>query len=153
MAGLSIRFLTALFCAAMFATAWQKHVNPRSWSGVIINGGCTADEAFAESDKCLEEREPGARLALYDDTLRQIYDLDAQDQAARHFGDSVTVAGTLQGSTIHVTEIKKLTAIGLDVGQKAPAFSSRDQFGREQNLETLKGFQGTVLLFFRSADW
>ena len=28
-----------------------------------------------------------------------------------------------------------------------------DQFGHVQNLETLKGPKGTVLLFFRSADW
>jgi peroxiredoxin len=45
------------------------------------------------------------------------------------------------------------TSIGLDVGQKAPSFSARDQFGREESLETLKGPKGTVLLFFRSADW
>ena len=149
----SIRFLAALLGAAFLATAWQGSVNPRSWSGVIINAGCTADEAFAEMDKCFEQRGPGAKLALYDDTTRQIYDLDAQDQAAPHFGGSVTVAGIPQGNTIHVTEIKKLAAIGLEVGHKAPAFSSRDQFGREQNLETLKGARGTVLLFFRSADW
>jgi peroxiredoxin len=45
------------------------------------------------------------------------------------------------------------TSIGLEVGQKAPEFSARDQFGGEQTLETLKGPKGTVLLFFRSADW
>jgi hypothetical protein len=43
--------------------------------------------------------------------------------------------------------------IGLRVGQSAPAFASRDQFGHEQSSETLKGSNGTVLLFFRSADW
>jgi peroxiredoxin len=44
-------------------------------------------------------------------------------------------------------------SVGLAVGQKAPAFSIRDQFGRTQTLDTLKGANGTVLLFFRSADW
>jgi hypothetical protein len=43
--------------------------------------------------------------------------------------------------------------IGLRVGQRAPAFASRDQFGHEQSNETLRGSNGTVLLFFRSADW
>jgi hypothetical protein len=43
--------------------------------------------------------------------------------------------------------------IGLAVGQKAPAFSLHDQFGRLQTNETLEGPKGTVLLFFRSADW
>jgi peroxiredoxin len=47
----------------------------------------------------------------------------------------------------------ELMSIGLAVGQKAPAFSVRDQFGRAQTLDTLKGPNGTVLLFFRSADW
>ena len=43
--------------------------------------------------------------------------------------------------------------IGLPVGQKAPAYAAHDQFGHEQSNETLKGAHGTVLLFFRSADW
>ena len=43
--------------------------------------------------------------------------------------------------------------VGLEVGLKAPAFSSTDQFGHQQSNETLKGSDGTVLLFFRSADW
>jgi len=44
-------------------------------------------------------------------------------------------------------------AIGLEIGQPAPAFSLRDQFGHEQSNQTLKGSKGTVILFFRSADW
>lgn len=44
-------------------------------------------------------------------------------------------------------------SIGLAAGQKAPDFVSRDQFDRSQSIETLKGTNGTVLLFFRSADW
>jgi hypothetical protein len=43
--------------------------------------------------------------------------------------------------------------IGLEVGEKAPAFSAPDQFGHQQSNETLKGPKGTILLFFRSADW
>ena len=42
---------------------------------------------------------------------------------------------------------------GLEVGQKAPGFIAQDQFGHQQSNETLKGSNGTVLLFFRSADW
>ena len=44
-------------------------------------------------------------------------------------------------------------SFGLEIGQKAPGFSCRDQFGHDQSNETLKGSVGTVLLFFRSADW
>ena len=126
--------------------------NSGSWSGVIINSGCTVDEAFAEAAKCTDKL-PGAKLVLYDDTIRQIYDLDPQAQAAGRLGDSVTVRGALEGNTIHVASLEVLTSIGLAVGQKAPAFSARDQFGQKQTLESLKGSHGTVLLFFRSADW
>jgi hypothetical protein len=53
------------------------------------------------------------------------------------------------------TEATKMDtpAVGLEVGQKAPAFSGTDQFGHEQTNESLKGSNGTVILFFRSADW
>ena len=44
-------------------------------------------------------------------------------------------------------------SIGLEIGQRAPAFSLTDQFGHEQSNETVKGSRGTILLFFRSADW
>ena len=44
-------------------------------------------------------------------------------------------------------------AMGIEVGEKAPAFSAPDQFGQTQTNETLKGSNGTVLLLFRSADW
>jgi hypothetical protein len=44
-------------------------------------------------------------------------------------------------------------SIGLEVGDKAPAFTLRDQFDHGQSNETLRGSNGTVLLFFRSADW
>jgi hypothetical protein len=153
MAGLPIRFIGALLGIVICAAAWQGNVNTSSWSGVIINFGCTADEAFAESDKCFERSGSDARVALYDDTVRHVYDLDAQQEAAPYFGESVTVEGTLQDKTIRVSTIRKLTSIGLATGHRAPAFSLRDQFGRSQDLETLKASQGTVLLFFRSADW
>jgi cytochrome oxidase Cu insertion factor (SCO1/SenC/PrrC family) len=44
-------------------------------------------------------------------------------------------------------------AVGLEVGQQVPPFMLPDQFGHKQSNETLKGSKGTVLLFFRSADW
>lgn len=44
-------------------------------------------------------------------------------------------------------------AVGLEVAAQAPSFVLPDQFGDEQSNETLRGKNGTVLLFFRSADW
>lgn len=43
-------------------------------------------------------------------------------------------------------------SFGLAVGEKAPAFTLKDQFGNKQSNETLQGTNGTVLLFVRSAD-
>ena len=48
---------------------------------------------------------------------------------------------------------KPAPSIGLEVGSKIPAFQLRDQKGQKQSNETLKGANGTILLFFRSADW
>src|SRR5271166_3406748 len=138
---------------SMSLLAQKGMANSGTWSGIIINSDCTADEAFGESAKCTENRGPGAKLAFYDDTTRQIYALSPQDQATGHLGDSVTVEGVLDANVIQVASIKMLTGIGLSVGEKAPEFSVSDQFGHRQSLATLKGKNGTVLLFFRSADW
>jgi hypothetical protein len=122
-----------------------------SWSGEIVYSSCGADEAFAESPECLMVV-PGAELSLYDDTNRVVYSLEPQSRVTAHPGDMVTVRGTLDGDTIRVAAVEPLS-IGIAIDGKAPAFSAPDQFGRTQTLETLKGTNGTVLLFFRSADW
>ena len=148
-----LMFGLALSLLGSTSLAGQNNMtNAGSWSGVIMNSGCTADEAFAEAAKCTDST-PGATLVLYDDTARKFYNLDPQSKAVGHLADGVTVRGILDADTIHVASLEPLTSIGLAVGQKAPAFSARDQFGHEQTLETLKGAHGTILLFFRSADW
>ncbi len=148
--------LVTLFYVLPFAVAGQNNAGNSgtkagSWSGVLVSSSCNADEAFAESPECTKDV-PGAKLALYDDTNRVMYGLEPQDRVAAHLGDTVTLRGTLDGDTIQVASAE-LMSIGLAVGQKAPAFSVHDQLGRIQTLESLKGANGTVLLFFRSADW
>jgi hypothetical protein len=147
-------FLTvvALFFSSSFATATQNPaIKPGAWSGILVSSACNADEAFAESPECTKVI-PGAKLALYDDTNRVMYGLEPQSLVTAHLGDTVTVRGTLDDDTIRLSSVE-LMSVGLAVGQKAPAFSVHDQFGRVQTLDTLKGPNGTVLLFFRSADW
>ncbi len=117
-------YLMALSCVASLTVAAENSVSTsRSWSGILVSSSCNADEAFFESPEC-DKVVPGAKLSLYDDTSRVMYDLSPQDKIAFHTGDTVTVRGAL-----------------------------RDQSGRTETLETLKGTNGTVLLFFRSADW
>ena len=141
-----------LFSIASLAFAQQNDVTKSgSWSGILVSSACNADEAFNESPECARNV-PGAKLALYDDTNRVMYSLEPQGRVSGKLGDAVTIQGTLDGDTIQLASIE-LMSIGLAVGQKAPAFSVRDQLGRTQTLDTLKGANGTVLLFFRSADW
>ena len=152
--------LAAVLCTVPLALAGQNNAkapatnpatNSGAWSGTLVSSSCNADEAFNESPDCTKNL-PGAKLALYDDTSRVMYGLEPQESVTAHLGDSVTVRGTLDSDAIRVASIE-LMSIGLAVGQKAPAFSVHDQFGRVQTLDSLKGTNGTVLLFFRSADW
>ena len=143
--------LVALYSAVSVMAGQTNSANSRSWSGTVVYSSCNADEAFAESRECTRPAK-GATFALYDDTTRAMYGLEPQELVAGHLGDSVTVRGALDDAIIHVTSVE-LLSIGLKIGQRAPAFSARDQFGRTQTLDTLKGPHGTVLLFFRSADW
>jgi hypothetical protein len=145
-------FAGAILSTASLVLAGQSNPSKTgSWSGVLVTSACNADEAFNESPECFKNV-PGAKIALYDDTNRLMYSLEPQDKVTAHLGDTVTVRGTLDEDTIQVGSTE-LMSIGLAVGQKAPNFSARDEFGRVQTLEALKGPNGTVLLFFRSADW
>jgi cytochrome oxidase Cu insertion factor (SCO1/SenC/PrrC family) len=66
-------------------------------------------------------------------------------------GSCAFASGQEKPSANHASD--STASIGLEIGQKAPAFSLPDQFGHENSNESLKGAKGTVLLFFRSADW
>jgi hypothetical protein len=141
----------AISLAALVEAGQSSPVKPGAWSGVLVTSACNADEAFNESPECFKNV-PGAKIALYDDTNRVMYSLEPQEKVTAHLGDTITVRGTLEEDTIQMASIEPMS-IGLAVGQKAPNFSARDEFGHVQTLESLKGPNGTVLLFFRSADW
>jgi peroxiredoxin len=42
---------------------------------------------------------------------------------------------------------------GPAVGETIPALQAPDQHGRAQSLETIRGPNGAVIAFVRSADW
>jgi len=148
---LALRSLTILFAASIPLAAQNSASKPAEWSGVLVSSACNADEAFAESPECFKDV-PGAKIALYDDTNRVLYSLEPQEKVTAHLGDTVTVRGSLDDDILRVVFVGPLS-IGLSVGDKAPAFSIHDQSGKLQTLDSLKGKNGTVLLFFRSADW
>src|SRR6266849_6505579 len=74
--------LASLFAVNFVMGGQQSMATSGPWSGIIINSGCTADEAFAEADKCTDNA-PGAKLVLYDDTTRQIFSLDETEDLPR----------------------------------------------------------------------
>ena len=44
-------------------------------------------------------------------------------------------------------------SLGPAIGESLPAFEAADQNGRMRDFASLKGPNGLVLVFFRSADW
>ena len=42
---------------------------------------------------------------------------------------------------------------GPEVGKMIPAFSGKDQDGKTWDFDSIKGPNGAVILFHRSADW
>lgn len=46
-----------------------------------------------------------------------------------------------------------VTTLGPQVGERAIPFELTDQNGRAQSLASVAGPKGTMLVFFRSADW
>ena len=46
-----------------------------------------------------------------------------------------------------------LDTIGPKVGETVPDFELRDQHGASRTLSSLAGPNGTMLVFYRSADW
>jgi hypothetical protein len=47
----------------------------------------------------------------------------------------------------------EVASLGPQVGEQVPEFSLPDQNGQVQNLESILGPNGALLLFHRSADW
>lgn len=46
-----------------------------------------------------------------------------------------------------------VTRLGPQVGERVPDFSLQDQKGQPQTLRSIMGSKGTMLVFYRSADW
>src|SRR5260370_17315122 len=126
-------YLMALSCVASLPVAAQNSArNSGSWYGILLVSSCNADEAFFESPEC-NKVVPGAKLSLYDDTNRVMYDLRPQDKIAFHPGDTVTVRGTLDGDVILIASIEPMS-IRLALGHKPPPFPAPDHFARVETL-------------------
>lgn len=58
-------------------------------------------------------------------------------------------AAALQAQSAQVD----VTRLGPQVGARVADFSLQDQNGQKRSLESVAGPKGTMLVFFRSADW
>jgi hypothetical protein len=109
LAGFAIVFAVGLSVAGQDSAAKSG-----SWSGVITNDMCGAKDASAAKSECTSKcvKSHGAKYALYDEADKKVYILEPQDKADGHAGHDVTVKGTLDGDTIHVTSLTMNTAKG-----------------------------------------
>ena len=46
-----------------------------------------------------------------------------------------------------------VSKLGPQVGERVPDFNLKDQNGKTWTLQSIMGPKGTMLVFFRSADW
>ena len=65
----------------------------------------------------------------------------------------VLASGTLPGAQAPAPAPIDTSKIGPQVGESVPPIDGVDQFGRRQSLSSIAGPRGTMLVFFRSADW
>lgn len=96
----------ALLFAGSLAVA-QDSGKKGSWSGVVTNDMCGAKDASADKAECTKTcvKEHGAKYALYNPSDKKVYVLDPPAKIEGHEGHNVTVKGTLDGDTIHVTNL------------------------------------------------
>ena len=56
-------------------------------------------------------------------------------------------------STCAVASAQQAIKTGPEVGSTLPSFEATDQNGRPQNLQSVLGPKGALLVSYRSADW
>ncbi len=107
--------VAVLFLAGIAFTGQKDAAKSGSWTGWITDDMCAAKGAKPEhaacADKCVKEH--GGKYALFNEADKKVYILDPQDKAAGHAGHEVTVKGTLDGDTIHVSSITMKPASGM----------------------------------------
>lgn len=71
----------------------------------------------------------------------------------RLFGLLALLAVTATGLASQVPAVIDTSTVGPQVGAVVPAFTGVDQFGKSHTLASTYGPKGSMLVFFRSADW
>lgn len=71
----------------------------------------------------------------------------------KHLAVAALVARAAAGLAAQSPAAIDTSKIGPQIGAVAPAFEGVDQFGKTHTLSSIAGRRGTMLVFFRSADW
>lgn len=75
----------------------------------------------------------------------------------RYFLAVAVAAGVFGVADVDVpspqSQVVDVATVGPQVGQRTPDFRLPDQHGRPHTLASVAGPKGTMLVFFRSADW
>jgi len=75
----------------------------------------------------------------------------------KYFLAGMVVAGAFgaAGAGIQTTQSQTVdvATVGPQIGQRAPDFRLPDQQGQPQTLASVAGPKGTMIVFYRSADW
>jgi len=66
---------------------------------------------------------------------------------------ALSISGFFLAQTATPAEPAAPEHTGLDVGEKAPSFTLKDQANHDVSLESLLKKGPVALVFFRSADW
>ena len=91
-----------------------------------------------------------------DDSSTSVSDISETDSAGEDSTDETQNDQSGQEKSPKTTETKEpqpSSGPGIKVGEKAPAFTLKDQSGTEQSLEDLVKKGNVALVFHRSADW
>jgi hypothetical protein len=99
-------YAPTLLLVLVVAALASPRAEAGSWTGWITDESCAAKGANAAHRDCAVKcHKGGARLVFYDNADQKLYKLDDQAAAEGNLGYEVTVAGELDGDTIHVASI------------------------------------------------
>ena len=99
-----------LFAASVgFAAPQTAPSATKSWHGYVTDSKCAMNAKARTDSACVKKCvDGGDKYVLYDTATKKVYQLDPQTMVADHPGHHVSVSGTLDGDTIHVTHVRML---------------------------------------------
>jgi type 1 fimbria pilin len=81
------------------------------WHGYVTDSKCAMNAKARTDSACVKKCvDAGDKYVLYDTATKKVYQLDPQSAVADHAGHHVSISGTMDGDTIHVTNVRMLGA-------------------------------------------